>query len=211
MNKTELYANIVAYTENNSTDFQDMLATFVTQTEKRIYNLVQLPAFRKNVTGNVTASNKYLATPSDYKSVFSLAVVDGAGEYQYLLNKDVNFIREAYPTPTSVGLPKFYGQFDANTFILGPAPDAAYAMELHYFYYPESITVAETSWLGDNFDPVLLYGSLVEAYIYMKGEAELLNKYEQKFMEAMNELKQLGDGKLRQDAYRSDQVRNKVL
>ena len=211
MTKTELYAAIVAYTENNSTDFIDRLSTFVTQTEKRIYNLVQLPAFRKNVTGNVTASNKYLATPSDYKSVFSLAVVDGVGEYQYLLNKDVNFIREAYPIPTATGVPKFYGQFDANTFILGPAPDASYVMELHYFYYPESITVADTSWLGDNFDPVLLYGSLVEAYIYMKGEQELQSKYEQKFMEAMNELKQLGDGKLRQDAYRSDQVRNKVL
>lgn len=210
MNYTELKAQIQNFSENYSSEFESTIPTFVEQAEQRIYNTVQLPALRKNVTGNVTASNKYLATPSDYLSTFSLAVVDDDGAYQYLLDKDVNFIREAYPTPTATGLPKFYGQFDANTFILGPTPDASYGMELHYFYYPESIVTAGTSWLGDNFDSVLLYGALVEAATYMKGETDLINQYTKQYSEAMMLLKQLGDGKLRQDAYRSGQVRDAV-
>ena len=210
MNYTELKAQIQNFSENYSSEFESTIPTFVEQAEQRIYNTVELPALRKNVTGNVTANNKYLATPSDYLSTFSLAVVDTDGSYQYLLDKDVNFIREAYPIPTATGLPKFYGQFDNNTFIIGPTPNANYGMELHYFYYPESIVTAGTSWLGDNFDSVLLYGALVEAATYMKGETDLINQYTKQYSEAMVLLKQLGDGKLRQDAYRSGQVRDAV-
>jgi hypothetical protein len=210
VNYTELKAQIQNFSENYSSEFESTIPTFVEQAEQRIYNTVELPALRKNVTGNVTANNKYLATPSDYLSTFSLAVVDTDGSYQYLLDKDVNFIREAYPIPTATGLPKFYGQFDNNTFIIGPTPNANYGMELHYFYYPESIVTAGTSWLGDNFDSVLLYGALVEAATYMKGETDLINQYTKQYSEAMVLLKQLGDGKLRQDAYRSGQVRDAV-
>lgn len=217
MNYTELSAALVAYTENTGQDFADNIPTFVQQAEKRIYNTVQLTSLRKNVTGVTNANNKYLAAPSDFLSVYSLAVVDGSGEYQYLLDKDVNFIRAAYPTPTSTGLPKYYALFGPQsadetelTFILGPTPGSVYTVELHYFYYPESIVTAGTTWLGDNFDPVLLYGSLVEAYTYMKGEQDLIQLYNSKYMEALAILKQLGDGKQRQDAYRSGQVRNPI-
>lgn len=217
MNYTELSAALVAYTENTGQDFADNIPTFVQQAEKRIYNTVQLTSLRKNVTGVTTANNKYLSAPTDFLSVYSLAVVDGAGEYQYLLDKDVNFIRAAYPIPTSTGVPKYYALFgprsDMETeisFILGPTPGTEYTVELHYFYYPESIVTAGTTWLGDNFDPVLLYGSLVEAYTYMKGEQDLVQLYNSKYMEALAILKQLGDGKQRQDAYRSGQVRNAI-
>jgi len=214
LNYTELSAALVAYTENTGQDFADNIPTFVQQAEMRIYNIVQLPALRKNMMGVVTADNKYLSAPNDFLSVFSLAVIDGTGEYQYMLDKDVNFIRAAYPTPTATGVPKYYAIFGSQSnqatelsFILGPTPDDDYEVELHYFYYPESIVTAETTWLGDNFDPVLLYGSLVEAYTYMKGEADLLALYGQKYMEALAILKGLGDGKQRQDAYRSGQTR----
>ena len=214
LNYSELSAALVAYTENTGQDFADNIPTFVKQSETRIYNTVQLPALRKNVSGVTSAGNKYLAAPNDFLSVFSLAVVDGTGEYQYLLDKDVNFIRAAYPTPTAIGVPKYYAIFGPQTnlatelsFILGPMPDDDYEVELHYFYYPESIVTAGTTWLGDNFDPVLLYGSLVEAYTYMKGETELLTLYNQKYTEALGILKELGDGKQRQDAYRSGQSR----
>jgi hypothetical protein len=214
LNYTELSAALVAYTENTGQDFADNIPTFVQQAEMRIYNIVQLPALRKNMMGVVTADNKYLSAPNDFLSVFSLAVIDGTGEYQYMLDKDVNFIRAAYPTPTATGVPKYYAIFGSQSnqatelsFILGPTPDDDYEVELHYFYYPESIVTAETTWLGDNFDPVLLYGSLVEAYTYMKGEADLLALYGQKYMEALAILKGLGDGKQRQDAYRSGQAR----
>lgn len=214
LNYTELSAALVAYTENTGQDFADNIPTFVQQAEMRIYNIVQLPALRKNMMGVVTADNKYLSAPNDFLSVFSLAVIDGTGEYQYMLDKDVNFIRAAYPTPTATGVPKYYAIFGPQSnqttelsFILGPTPDDDYDVELHYFYYPESIVTAGTTWLGDNFDPVLLYGSLVEAYTYMKGEADLLALYGQKYMEALAILKGLGDGKQRQDAYRSGQAR----
>lgn len=218
MNYTQLSAALVAYTENTSQDFADNISTFVKQAETRIYNTVQLTSLRRNVTGVLTAGNKYLQAPTDFLSVFSLAVVDASGNYEYLLDKDVNFIRAAYPSASATGLPKFYAIFgprsdDASelSFILGPMPDDDYEVELHYFYYPESIVTAGNTWLGDNFDPVLLYGSLVEAYTYMKGEQDLINLYNQKYMEALATLKQLGDGKQRQDAYRSGQVRNPVL
>jgi hypothetical protein len=217
MNYTELKAAIIAYTENQDTSFETEIPVFVQQAEQRIFNSVQFPSLRKNVTGTTTASNKYLQCPLDFLASYSLAVIDATGAYEYLLNKDVNFIRQAYPTPTSTGLPKYYALFGPRsdnenelTFILGPTPAASYGVELHYFYYPTSIVDAGTSWLGDNFDSVLLYGSLIEAYTYMKGEQDMLTLYNQKFMEALALAKRLGDGMERQDAYRSGQFRQNV-
>jgi len=215
MNYTELKAAIIAYTDNQDTAFETEVPVFVKQAEQRIFNMVQFPSLRKNVTGSTTNNNKYLACPADFLSVYSLAVVDNVtGAYEYLLNKDVNFIRQAYPIPSSVGFPKYYALFgpqsnDINelTFILGPTPNGTYTAELHYFYYPPSIVDAGTSWLGDNFDSVLLYGSLVEAYTYMKGEQDLMQLYDGKFKEAMMLAKRLGDGLERSDAYRSGQFR----
>lgn len=208
MNYSELVSAIQDYTENTFAVAD--INTFIKQAEQRIYNTVQLPALRKNVTGNTTTNNKYLTAPSDWLSTFSMAVVNNDGSYTYLLNKDVNFIRAAYPEPTDTGTPEYYALFDQNSFILGPTPDAVYTVELHYFYYPESIVTANTTWLGNNFDSVLLYGSLLEAYTYMKGESDILNLYKQRYDEALALLKQLGDGKDRQDAYRSGQIRYKV-
>lgn len=303
MNYAELVDAIQGYTENTFTDSQ--LATFVQQTEQRVFNTVQFPSLRKNMTGTTTLNNKYLSTPSDFLAPYSLAVIDGSGNYEYLLNKDVNFIRQAYPNPTSTGIPRYYALFGPTTtsgatpqvtnelsFILGPTPDAAYAVELHFYYYPSSIvqggiaslgvvtggvgysdgtyydvplvggdgggatativvtggavisasiassgagyrvgntlTVGTTigatgsgftvpvgtltnnngrSWLGDNFDSVLLYGSLVEAYTFMKGEADLIGLYDAKYKEALALAKRLGDGMERVDAYRSGQTR----
>ena len=217
MNYTQLKAAIIAYTENQDAAFEAEIPVFVQQTEQRVYNSVQFPSLRKNVTGVTIANNKYLACPEDFLAPYSLAVIDALGAYEYLLNKDVNFIRQADPTPTSTGLPKYYALFGAQindpnelSFILGPTPASAYGVELHYFYYPESIVDAGTSWLGDNFDSVLLYGSLIEAYTYMKGEQDMLTLYNQKFMEALALAKRLGDGMERQDAYRSGQFRQKV-
>ena len=210
MNYAQLVAAIESYTENQfeTTDID----TFIKEAEQRVYNSVQLPALRKNVTGNLTSGNKYLACPSDWLATFSLALINGNNEFTYLLDKDVNFIRASYPDTDAAyyGTPEYYAQFDQNTFILGPTPDASYNMELHYFYYPESIVTAGTSWLGNNFDSVLLYGALLEAYTYMKGEADMMQLYNQKFMEALALAKRLGDGMERQDAYRSGQFRQKV-
>ena len=216
MNYAALVSAVSSYTENTFPTVD--MDVFITQAEKRIYNAVQIPALRKNVTGVTTASNKYLACPDDYLSSYSLAAINPTtGAYTYLLNKDVNFIREAYPKPTSTGSPKYYALFGPAvissvitvelSFIIGPTPDAAYSMELHYYYYPESITSAGTTWLGDNYDPVLLYGTLVEAYTYMKGEPDIIGLYDGKYKEAMGQLKRLGDGLERQDAYRSGQAR----
>ena len=215
MNYTTLCASIQDYVENSFS--ADQLAIFVEQAEQRIYNTVQLPDLRKNVTGITTASNKYLSCPSDFLAPYSLAVVDATGNYSYLLNKDVNYIREAYPNPTDTAIPKYYAIFgprsDDNkelTFILGPTPDTAYTVELHYFYYPESIVTAGQTWLGDNFDSALLWGSIVEAYFFLKGEGDLLAVYQNRYQEALALLKQLGDGKDRADAYRDGQVRYPV-
>jgi len=216
MNYAALVAAVSSYTENTFPTVD--MNVFITQAEKRIYNAVQIPALRKNVTGVTTANNKYLACPDDYLSSYSLAAIDPTtGAYSYLLNKDVNFIREAYPKPTSTGSPKYYALFGPAvvssvitvelSFIIGPTPNAAYSMELHYYYYPESITSAGSTWLGDNYDPVLLYGTLVEAYTYMKGEQDMVVLYNTKFGEALTQLKRLGDGLERQDAYRSGQAR----
>jgi hypothetical protein len=223
MNYTELTTAIQDYTENTFSPSQ--LATFVQQAEERIFNTVQFPSLRKNVTGTTTASNKYLSSPGDFLAVYSLAVIDATGRYEFLLNKDVNFIRQAYPNPASTGIPKYYALFGPTTtnnnppvitnelsFILGPTPNAAYSVELHYFFYPQSISESPTgtSWLGDNFDPVLLYGSLVEANTFMKGEPDMTAMYEAKYKEALAMAKRLGDGLERQDAYRSGQYRQAV-
>jgi hypothetical protein len=227
MNYTDLSSAIQAYTENTSTAFVAEIPTFVQQAEQRIYNTIQFPSLRKNVIGTVQGtptSNKYLAAPDDFLAVYSIAVITDYGtaneSYEYLLNKDVNFIRQAYPNPTDTGLPRYYALFGPTvsgstitnelSFILGPTPDANYKVELHYYYYPESIVTANTSWLGDNFDSVLLYGSLVEAYTYMKGEPDMMQLYNQKYMEALGLAKRLGDGMERQDAYRSGQYRQAV-
>jgi len=231
MNYSELSSAIQTYTENNFptitlADLSTVSPTaqinlFIEQAEQRIYNSVQFPSLRKNVTGTVTASNKYLSCPNDFLAPYSLAVFPyGGGDYIFLLNKDVNFIREAYPSSTSTGTPKYYALFGPTvtgstisnelSFILGPTPDTTYSAELHYYYYPESITTATTTWLGDNFDTVLLYGSLVEAYTFMKGEQDLIALYDGKYKEALGLAKRLGDGMERQDAYRSGQYRQAV-
>jgi hypothetical protein len=233
MTYDELYANIQSYTENtfpdtyladgSSVDTETQINTFIEQAEQRIYNSVQFPSLRKNVTGLTTLNNKYLSCPSDFLAPYSLAVIDATGSYEYLLNKDVNFIRQAYPQPTDTAIPKYYALFGPTTtsgatptptnelsFILGPTPDAAYNVELHYYYYPTSIVTAGTTWLGDNFDSVLLYGTLVEAYTFMKGEPDLLTLYNTKYNEALAMAKRLGDGMERQDAYRSGQFRQAV-
>ena len=233
MTYTELVTAIQTYTENTfpSTTLADgtvvsstaQINRFITQAEQRIYNSVQFPSLRKNVTGSVTTSNKYLSCPDDFLSTYSLAVIDATGNYEYLLNKDVNFMRASYPNPNTEGLPKYYALFGptVNTstitnelsFIVGPTPDASYSVELHYYYYPVSITVAASgqTWLGDNFDTVLLYGSLVEAYTYMKGEVDIITGYDAKYKEALALAKRLGDGLERSDAYRSGQYREAPL
>lgn len=210
MTYTELKAAINSYSEN-SFDTTDV-DTFIQQAEQRIFNTVQLPDLRRNQVGNTTSGNKYLTTPSDWLSTYSLAVVDSNNEYTYLINKDVNFIRESFPDTDSAfyGKPEYYAIFDDNTFILGPTPDQNYTVELHYFYYPTSIVTAGTSWLGDNFDTALFYGSLLEAATYLKAEPDTIANYNQRYMDAISMLKQLGDGKDRRDAYRSGQARYEV-
>jgi hypothetical protein len=217
MNYTDLSQAIQDYTENTEALFVSNIPVFVQQAEQRIYNTVQFPSLRKNVTGTATLGNKYLACPDDFLAPYSMAVIDGSDEYHYLLNKDVNFIRESYPTATDQGLPAYYALFGPRSsmpnelsFILGPTPDDDYSVELHYFFYPESIVTASTSWLGDNFDSVLLYGSLIEAYQFMKGEADIMTQYVGRYNEALALAKRLGDGLDRQDAYRSGQYRQKV-
>lgn len=212
---TQLVQQIEDITENTY-EVQDVNG-FIQRAEQLIYNTVQIANLRKNVTGTATSGNKYLSAPNDFLSVYSMAVIDGSGNYTYLLNKDVNWIREAYPNPNAQALPKYYAIFgprqsepDELTFILGPTPNASYTIELHYFYYPESIVTAGTSWLGDNFDSALLNGALVEAIRFMKGEQDMVAMYEKLYLQSIALLKQLGDGKQRQDAYRDGQVRDKV-
>ena len=226
MNYAQLFETIKGYVENDfpSTSFTDstgsgtatltsteQINTFIQEAERRIYNSVQILALRKNMVGNTTANNPYLTVPSDWLANFSLAVIEPtSGEYTYLLNKDVNYIRQAFPSPTATGKPSHYAMFDDDSYILGPTPDLDYDVELHYFYYPPSIVTAGTSWLGDNFDPALLYGSLLEAYTFMKGEPDVIAGYEKRYNEAMAMLKTLSEGKNRQDMYRTEQVRYPV-
>jgi len=237
VNYSQLVIAIQSYTENqfppvyladgSTENSTAQINRFIQQAEQRIYNSVQFPSLRKNQYTAITSSNKYVSLPNDFLSVYSLALVTGVvggdldtGTFEYLLNKDVNFIRQAYPAPNDKGVPKYYALFGPTivssaitnelSIILGPTPDAAYYVELHYYYYPESITTATTTWLGDNFDSVLLYGSLVEAYTFMKGEQDIITLYDTKFKEALALAKRLGDGMERQDAYRSGQFRQAV-
>ena len=217
MNYTELVTAVSDYTENTFPTAD--MNTFIKQAEQRIYNSVQFPSIRKNVTGATSTNNKYLSCPSDFLAAYSMAVETADGQ-EFLLNKDVNFIRQAYPKATDTATPKYYALFGPTvvsnvittelSFILGPTPDAVYNVELHYYYYPESIVTASTTWLGDNFDSVLLYGTLVEAITYMKGEADMVTLYNGKYTEALALAKRLGDGMERQDAYRSGQFRQAV-
>ena len=242
MNYATLFKTIQGYLENDFPSFvgadssgsgtttltaKQQIDTFITQAEQRIYNSVQFPSLRKNVTGATTAYNAvsnpramYINCPNDFLAVYSLAVIDGTGVYEYLLNKDVNYIRAAYPNPATTGIPRYYAIFGPTvssgaitnelTFLLGPTPGAVYTVELHYYYYPESITTANTTGIGDNFDSVLLYGALVEGYTFMKGEADMIANYNKRYEEAMILAKRLGDGMERRDAYRSGQVRMSV-
>lgn len=221
MTYTELVAAIKAYSENYDTTspggFVENIPVFVQNAEQRIYNSVQIPSLRKNVTGTLTNGNKYLSAPNDYLSTYSLAVINPDTSYTYLLNKDVNFIREAYPTPTSTGTPAYYALFGSQytltnelSFIIGPTPDSNYSVELHYFYYPESIVTAGSSWLGDNFSLVLLYGAMVEACSYMKSDPDVMSNYKDRYMDALMQLNRLGTGLERGDAYRDGQAKIKV-
>ena len=219
MNYAELSQAIQDYTQNYETTFVDNIPLFVEQTETRVYNTVLIPALRKNVTGATVSGNKYLSCPSDFLSSFSMAAVNN-GSYEYLLNKDVNFLRAAYPNPSDTGFPQYYALFGPTvtasvittelSFILAPTPDAIYDVELHYYYYPQSIVTSGTSWLGDNYDPVLLYGSLVEAYIFMKGEQDMMTYYQTKYNEALQQLIRLGGALERGDAYRDGQFKGRA-
>ncbi len=216
MTYNELVTAVQDYCENNFPTAD--MNTMIRQAEQRIYNTVQIANLRKNVTGTLTSGNKYLACPGDFLSVYSLAIYPaGGGDYLYLLNKDVNFMRDAYPNPSTTGKPKHYAIFGPQstnvnelTFILGPTPDASYSAELHYYYYPESIVTASTTWLGDNFDSALLYGTIMEAALYMRMEQDTVALVNEKYVQAIALLKNLGDGKQRMDAYRDGQVRIKV-
>ena len=204
---TTLKSAIQDYTQNTESTFVADLGTIIKQAEDRIVKSVELPNFRKNVTGSFTSGNQYLSTPSDYLYPFSLAVLDSDSAYTYLLSTDVSFIREAYPSASSTGVPKHYAQFDDNTFIVGPTPNANLTAELHYYYIPQSITESSdgTSWLGTNAPELLLYGSLLEAYTFMKGEPDIMVNYEKRFQEALQRLTLLSDGYNRKDAYRDRQ------
>lgn len=220
MNLTTLRATIRAYAENDfpqtvgsgGLTSDQQIDTFITEAEKRIFNSVQFPNFRKNDIGTVTLNNKYLGTPPDFLAVYSLAVILPNGDYEYLLNKDVNYIRAAYPNPNTVDVPRYYALWDDNTFILGPTPNISYAVELHYFYYPESITTVAggETFLSEYFDMCLLYGSLLEAATFMKSEPDVMANYNKRYEESMILAKRMGDGMERRDAYRSGQVRMTV-
>ena len=207
MNYATLVQTIQEYVQSTETSFVANIPTFVQLAEERIYNTVQIPAIRKNQIGTLTSSNKYLTLPGDWLATFSLAVIAGDGSQEFLLDKDVNFIRQSFPSPSDTGVPQYYAIFDQNTLILGPTPDSNYQVELHYYYYPESIVTAGTSWVGDNFETVLLYGSLREAYTYLKGEQDLIANYEAKYQEGLQLIIRMGDGLNRRDAYRSGQAR----
>ena len=216
MTYDELYQSIIDFTESNDTTFTENIPTFVQNAEERIYNSVLIPVLRRNVTGSMTINNKYLTCPSDYLAPYEMAVSVSNGllpptySYEYLLQKDVSYVRQAYPTPTSTGVPKYYAQFDENTFIIGPTPDQNYTVELHYYYYPESIVTLGTSWVGENFPMCLLYGSLVEANIFLKGEADIQQNYEKLFADNMGLLKNYADGRTRNDNFRRPLPRGKL-
>lgn len=205
MNYTELKSNVEAICVQTFTE--DQHAMFAQQAEQKIYTTVELPALRKNQTGSFTSGNKYLTMPTGMLYIYSLAVINGDGDYEYLLNKDVNFIREAYPGPSDTGQPKHYAVFDQTSLVVGPTPDDNYSVEMHFSYYPESIVTAGTTWLGDEFDSALLNGTLVEAIRFQKGEPDMVALYEKMYVQAIALLRNMGDGKLRRDAYRDGQLR----
>ena len=215
MNYSELLQLIQDYTENDETSFVTNIPTFVRQTEELVNRTVMIPELRKNVTANLDNANPYMARPSDFLAPFSFAVIDSSGNYTFLIEKDVNFMREAYPDQTSTGTPKYYSEFDGDftstgspgNFILGPTPDSDYLVQLHYYYDPPSIVTSSTSWLGDNAEEVLLYGSLVNAYVYMKGEADVLAMYKERYDNALRRLLVLGEGRLKRDSYRDGEPR----
>jgi|TARA_Y100000310_G_C20597424_1_gene771230 hypothetical protein len=206
---TQLLAAVQTYTENDETDFVAEIPRFVRQIEERILKHAQLQDFRKNSTGTMTASNQYLVAPTDYLSSFSMAIIDGSSEHVFLTHKDVNFIREAYPAAATTGEPRYYAEWDDANFLIGPTPDSGYTTELHYFFRPNSIVDDETSWMGDNAEEVLLYGTLVEAYTFMKGESDLLELYNSRYQDALARLKNLGEARQRKDTYRSGQIRTR--
>tara|TARA_R110000824_G_scaffold80835_1_gene203177 strand:- start:302 stop:979 length:678 start_codon:yes stop_codon:yes gene_type:complete len=224
MNYSQLFETVKGYVENDFPDTSftgssgdsvtltstEQINTFIEQAEQKVYNSVQILDLRRNVTGTLTSGNQYLTIPSDWLANFSLAIIDSSGAYSYLLNKDVNYIREAFPNPSTTGKPTHYALFDQNSYIVGPTPDTGYTAELHYFYYPQSIVTAGTSWLGDNYDSILLYGSIIEAHIFMKGEADVYKAYTDQYNQAISGLKQLSEGKNRQDMYRTEQARYQV-
>ncbi len=215
MNYSELVQAIKDYTENTEATFVSNIPTFVRQAEERINRTVMIPELRKNVTANMNANNRFLARPTDFLAPFSIAVIDGNGDYTFLIDKDVNFIREAFPSIASTGLPKYYANFDGDVqstnspghFILGPTPDAAYSVQLHYYFDPPSIVTSGTSWLGENAEEALLYGSLINAYIFMKGEPDVMAAYQQSYDNALRRLIMLGEGRLKRDSYRDGEPR----
>lgn len=215
MNYSELSQAIQDYTENNETTFVSQIPTFIEQAEELIHRTVMIPELRKNATASMTSGNPYVARPSDFLAPFSIAVVDEGGDYTFLLDKDVNFMREAYPSQSTVGLPKYYAEFDGDFtstnspghFLVAPTPDAAYTVQLHYYYDPPSIVTSSTSWLGDNAEEALLSGSLINAYIFMKGEADVLAMYQSRFDAALQRLVLLGEGRLKRDSYRDGEPR----
>ena len=207
MNYATLLQTVQDYLESSEPTFVSYIPTFVELAENRIFNEVQMPAMRENLTGYLTAGNKYLALQDDYLAVFSLAVIDGSGNYNYMLDKDVNYIRQAYPSGSTQGMPLYFGQFDPYTLILGPTPDQPYQIELHQYYYPPSIVTAGTSWLGDNFEQTLLYGTLREAAVFQKAADDLVANYEAKYQEGLKQLKRMSDGLERRSAYRDGQLR----
>jgi len=209
----QLVTAVQDYTENYETTFITNIPTFIRQAEQRIVNTVQHPLFKKNATATLTVGNRYLTTPDDFLAPFEMAIIDNDGDYHHLLQKDVSWIREAYSDPTDEGIADYYALFDQDTFLLSRTPDQAYSVELHYYAYPQSLVDAgstNTTWLSTNFDSALLYGTLIEAYTFMKGEADVMNFYTKQFTDALGMFKQLGDAKDRQDAFRSGQVRNPV-
>ena len=207
MNYTEITNAIKEYTDNTETTFVNNIPNFVRQTEERIYRSILIPELRKNVTTSLTTSNRFLAKPTDFLAVISIAVVDGSSNYSFLLPKDVNFIREAYPATATSGLPVYYSLFDGDNFLIAPTPDSTYTVQLHYYYDPPSIVTSSTSWLGDNAEATLLYGTLVEAYTFMKGEADIISFYKTRYDEAMAGLQQLADGRNKRDSYRNGEAR----
>jgi hypothetical protein len=204
MNYATLVALLQDYTQNSSTEFVAAIPEIVKLAEDRIYQSAQIPALKRNSTSNFLLGNKYLATPQDFLSAYSMAVKSASGVYSYLLEKEVGYINEAFPNPAVTGVPRYYALFNDAAFVVAPTPSAFFEVELHYFYEPPSIVTAGTSWLGDNTESVLFYGALCEAYTFMKGDADLVALYRQRYDEALGRLKVLGEGMDKRDNFRLD-------